>query len=163
MAGAILVGPRLGKYNKDGTSNNINGHNLPLASLGVFILWFGWYGFNPGSTLTAIAGVSHIAVTTTLGAAAGAIGALITSWIKFKKPDLPMTLNGTLAGLVAVTAPCASVTTGTAVLIGLIAGVLVFFSCLFIERKLRIDDPVGAISVHGICGAFGTLAVGLFG
>ncbi len=163
LAGAILVGPRLGKYNKDGTVNNITAHNLPLASLGVFILWFGWYGFNPGSTLTAVAGVSHIAVTTTLAAAAGAIGALITSWIKFKKPDLPMTLNGTLAGLVGITAPCASVSTGSAVLIGLIAGILVFFSCLFFERKLKIDDPVGAVSVHGICGAWGTLAVGLFG
>ncbi len=163
LAGAILVGPRLGKYNKDGTVNEIKAHNLPLAALGVFILWFGWYGFNPGSTLTAVAGVSHIAVTTTLAAATGAIGALITSWIKFKKPDLPMTLNGTLAGLVGITAPCASVSTGSAALIGLIAGILVFFSCLFFERKLKIDDPVGAVSVHGICGAWGTLAVGLFG
>ncbi len=163
LAGAILVGPRLGKYNKDGTVNEIRAHNLPMASLGVFILWFGWYGFNPGSTLTAVAGVSHIAVTTTLAAATGAIGALITSWIKFKKPDLPMTLNGTLAGLVGITAPCASVSTGSAALIGLIAGILVFFSCLFFERKAKIDDPVGAISVHGICGAWGTLAVGLFG
>ncbi len=163
LAGAIMVGPRLGKYNKDGTVNEIKPHNMPLAALGVFILWFGWYGFNPGSTLLAVGGVSHIAVTTTLAAATGAIGALITSWIRFKKPDLSMTLNGTLAGLVAITAPCASVSTVSAVLIGLIAGVMVFFSCLLFERKFKIDDPVGAISVHGICGAWGTLAVGLFG
>jgi Amt family ammonium transporter len=163
LAGAIMVGPRLGKYNKDGSVNAITPHNMPLAALGVFILWFGWYGFNPGSTLLAIGGVSHVAVTTTLAAAAGAVAALIISWIHFKKPDLSMTLNGTLAGLVGITAPCASVSTGSAVLIGLIAGVLVFYSCLFFERVLKIDDPVGAISVHGVCGAWGTLAVGLFG
>jgi Amt family ammonium transporter len=163
LAGAILVGPRLGKYNKDGSVNAIPAHNMPLAALGVFILWFGWYGFNPGSTLVAMGGISHIAVTTTLAAAAGAVGALITSWTKFKKPDLSMTLNGTLAGLVGITAPCASVSTGSAVIIGLVAGVLVFFSTLFIERRLKVDDPVGAISVHGVCGAWGTLAVGLFG
>jgi ammonium transporter, Amt family len=163
LVGAILVGPRLGKYNKDGSVNAIPGHNMPLAALGVFILWFGWYGFNPGSTLLAISGVSHVAVTTTLAAATGAIGALVISWIQFKKPDLSMTLNGTLAGLVAITAPCASVSTGSAALIGLIAGVLVFYSCLLVERIFRIDDPVGAISVHGVCGAFGTICVGLFG
>ena len=163
LAGAIMVGPRLGKYNKDGTVNAITPHNMPLAALGVFILWFGWYGFNPGSTLLAIGGVSHVAVTTTLAASAGAIAAMIISWIHFKKPDLSMALNGTLAGLVGITAPCASVSTGSAVIIGLVAGLLVFYSCLFFERKLKIDDPVGAISVHGICGAWGTLAVGLFG
>lgn len=163
LAGAMLVGPRLGKYNADGTANEIKGHSLPLASLGVFILWFGWYGFNPGSTLTAIGGVSHVAVTTTLAAATGAIGAMLTTWFISKKPDLPMTLNGALAGLVGITAPCASVSTGSAALIGLIAGILVYFSCIFFERKLKIDDPVGAVSVHGICGAWGTLAVGLFG
>jgi Amt family ammonium transporter len=163
LVGAIMVGPRLGKYNKDGSVNAITPHNMPLAALGVFILWFGWYGFNPGSTLLAIGGVAHVAVTTTLAAATGAIGALIISWITFKKPDLSMTLNGTLAGLVGITAPCASVSTGSAAIIGLVAGVLVFYACLFIERKLKIDDPVGAISVHGICGAWGTLAVGLFG
>lgn len=163
LAGAIMVGPRLGKYNKDGTVNAIPGHNMPLAALGVFILWFGWYGFNPGSTLLAVSGVSHIAVTTTLAAATGAIGAMITSWFVFKKPDLSMALNGALAGLVGITAPCASVSTGSAAIIGLVAGILVFYSCLFIERKLKIDDPVGAISVHGVCGAWGTLAVGLFG
>lgn len=163
LAGAILVGPRLGKYNKDGTVNAIPAHNLPMATLGVFILWFGWYGFNPGSTLLAIGGVSHVAVTTTLAAAAGAVAALIVSWVSFGKPDLSMALNGTLAGLVGITAPCASVSTTSAVVIGLIAGVLVFYSILFIDRKLKIDDPVGAISVHGICGAWGTIAVGLFG
>lgn len=163
LAGALLVGPRLGKYNKDGSVNAITPHNMPLAALGVFILWFGWYGFNPGSTLLAIGGVAHVAVTTTLAAATGAISALIISWLTFKKPDLSMTLNGTLAGLVGITAPCASVSTGSAAIIGLVAGALVFYACLFFERKLKIDDPVGAISVHGICGAWGTLAVGLFG
>ncbi|GAA4406611.1 ammonium transporter [Nibrella viscosa] len=163
LAGAMVVGPRLGKYNKDGSVNTILPHNMPLAALGVFILWFGWYGFNPGSTLTAIGGVAHIAVTTTLAAATGAISAMIISWITFKKPDLSMTLNGTLAGLVGITAPCASVSTISAAIIGLVAGVLVFYACLFFERKLKIDDPVGAISVHGVCGAWGTIAVGLFG
>lgn len=163
LAGAILIGPRIGKYGKDGTVHAIPGHNMPLAALGVFILWFGWYGFNPGSTLLAIGGVSHVAVTTTLAAAAGAVAALVVSWMSFGKPDLSMSLNGTLAGLVAITAPCASVSTTSAVIIGLIAGVIVFYSSLFFERKLRIDDPVGAISVHGICGAWGTLSIGLFG
>ena len=163
LAGAIMVGPRLGKYNKDGSINAIPGHNMPLAALGVFILWFGWYGFNPGSTLLAIGGVSHVAVTTTLAAATGAIGAMIISWVVFKKPDLSMSLNGALAGLVGITAPCASVSTLSAAIIGLVAGILVFYSCLFFERKLKIDDPVGAVSVHGVCGAWGTLAVGFFG
>ncbi|MBI1370934.1 MAG: ammonium transporter [Planctomycetes bacterium] len=163
LAGAWLVGPRLGKYNADGTPNAIPGHNMVMAALGVFILWFGWYGFNPGSTLLAVDGVAHIAVTTTLAAAAGACSTLILTWIVQGKPDLSMTLNGTLAGLVAITAPCASVSTGSAVIIGLVAGVLVYYSCVFIERVVKIDDPVGAISVHGVCGAFGTLCVGLFG
>ena len=163
LAGAILVGPRLGKYEKDGSVNAIAPHNLPLATLGVFILWFGWYGFNPGSTLAAVGGVAHVAVTTTLAAAAGALAALFTSWAKFKKPDLSMSLNGALAGLVGITAPCASVSTASAVIIGLIAGILVVYSCLFFERTLKIDDPVGAISVHGVCGMWGTLAVGIFG
>lgn len=163
LAGAIMVGPRLGKYNKDGSANAIPGHNLPMAALGVFILWFGWYGFNPGSTLAAMDGIAHIAVTTTLAAAAGVAAALICSWVSFGKPDLSMTLNGALAGLVGITAPCASVSTNSAVIIGLVAGVLVFLSVLFIDRVLKIDDPVGAISVHGICGAWGTIAVGLFG
>ncbi|MCB0687406.1 MAG: ammonium transporter [Saprospiraceae bacterium] len=163
LAGAILVGPRLGKYNKDGSVNAISPHNLPMAALGVFILWFGWYGFNPGSTLLAIGGVAHVAVTTTLAAATGAIGAMIISWIEFKKPDLSMSLNGALAGLVSITAPCASVSTVSAAIIGLIGGIIVVYSALFIERKLKIDDPVGAVSVHGVCGAWGTLSIGLFG
>ena len=163
LAGAIMVGPRLGKYTKDGKINAIPGHNMPMAALGVFILWFGWYGFNPGSTLIANTGAAHVAVTTTLAAAAATVSALMISWLQFGKPDLSMTLNGSLAGLVAITAPCASVSTGSAVLIGLAAGILVFYSCLFIERVLKIDDPVGAISVHGVCGVFGTLCVGLFG
>ncbi|WP_353566457.1 ammonium transporter [Haloferula sargassicola] len=162
LAGAIVIGPRIGKF-KDGKSHPIPGHNLPLAALGVFILWFGWYGFNPGSTLLAIGGVSHVAVTTTLAAAAGALGAMLVSWMKFKKPDLSMTLNGALAGLVGITAPCASVTTGAAVIIGFVAGILVFISVMIIEHKFKIDDPVGAISVHGVCGAWGTLSIGLFG
>ena len=163
LAGAILVGPRLGKYGKDGSVNVISPHNMPLAALGVFILWFGWYGFNPGSTLLAIGGVSHVAVTTTLAASTGAIGAMVLSWILFKKPDLSMSLNGALAGLVGITAPCASVSTTSAAIIGLVAGLIVVYAILFIERKLKIDDPVGAISVHGICGVWGTLAIGLFG
>lgn len=163
LAGALMVGPRLHKFNADGSVNPILPHNMPLATLGVFILWFGWYGFNPGSTLAATAGISHIAVTTTLAAAAGTVGALLLSWLLFKKPDLSMTLNGTLAGLVGITAGCASVSTISAALIGLIAGIVVVLSILFIERVLKIDDPVGAISVHGVCGAWGTIAVGLFG
>ncbi|QNN25370.1 ammonium transporter [Planctomycetales bacterium ZRK34] len=163
LAGAIMVGPRLGKYNADGTPNAIPGHNMVMATLGVFILWFGWYGFNPGSTLAAVDGIAHVAVTTTLAAAGGAVAALIITWLTMGKPDLSMTLNGTLAGLVGITAPCASVSTLSAVIIGLVAGVLVYYSCLFIERVLKVDDPVGAISVHGVCGAWGTIAVGLFG
>jgi len=166
--GAAILGPRIGKYVKDAktgkkTSRAIPGHSITLGALGVFILWFGWYGFNPGSTLLAVDTIGHVAVTTTLGAAAGACAAMLFTWFKFGKPDLSMTLNGTLAGLVAITAPCASVSTGSAVIIGLIAGVLVVASCLFIEHTLKIDDPVGAISVHGVNGAFGTLSVGLFG
>ena len=163
LAGAIIVGPRLGKYNADGSSNAIPGHNIVLAALGVFILWFGWYGFNPGSTLAAVDGIAYIAVTTTLAAAAGAGAALVISWVVFGKPDLTMGLNGSLAGLVAITAPCASVEPWAAVVIGLIGGLLVFGSVLFIDRVLHIDDPVGAVSVHGVCGAWGTLAIGIFG
>ena len=163
LAGAIVVGPRLGKYNKDGSSNAIPGHNLVLAALGVFILWFGWYGFNPGSTLAQVDGIAYIAVTTTLAAAAGGVAALITSWISAGKPDLTMALNGVLAGLVGITAPCASVEPWAAVVIGGVAGVLVYFSVLTIDRVFKIDDPVGAISVHGVCGAWGTLSIGLFG
>lgn len=163
LAGAIVLGPRLGKYNNDGSSNAIPGHNLPLAALGVFILWFGWFGFNPGSTTSGTnLSIAIIAVTTNLSAAAGAISAMITSWFRFSKPDTGMSLNGALAGLVAITAPCASVSPSSAIIIGLIAGAIVVFSVEFIDKVLHIDDPVGAISVHGVCGAWGTLSVGIF-
>jgi len=161
LAGAIVLGPRLGKY-VNGRINPIPGHNIPLAALGVFILWLGWFGFNPGST-TAIGGGSFamIAVNTNLAAAAGAVAAMVTSWIMFKKPDTSFALNGALAGLVAITAGCADLTAPMSALTGLIAGPVCVLSVLFFDR-IRIDDPVGAISVHGVCGAWGTLAVGLF-
>ncbi|MBD3267842.1 ammonium transporter [bacterium] len=161
LAGAIVLGPRLGKYNKEGVPQAIPGHNLPLAALGVFILWLGWFGFNPGSTTTAGGDLAVIAVTTNLAAAAGAVGAMITAWAKFKYPDIGMSLNGALAGLVAITAPCANVSPLSAIIIGFIAGIIVVVSVLFFEN-MGIDDPVGAISVHGVCGAWGTLAAGLF-
>jgi len=162
LTGAIILGPRIGKYNPDGSSNAIPGHNLPLAALGVFILWFGWFGFNPGSTMGAVLDIGHIAVTTNLAAAAGACAALLVSWKFFGKPDLSMALNGALAGLVGITAPCAFVSAGSALIIGAVAGVLVVSAVVFIDKVLRIDDPVGAISVHGVCGAWGTISVGLF-
>ncbi len=166
LSGAIFLGPRIGKYVKSNgktTSKAILGHNLPIASLGVFILWFGWYGFNCGSTLSGTdMTIASVAVTTTLGASTGAIGAMIISWILFKKPDVSMSLNGALAGLVGITAPTAVVTPFGAVIIGLVAGILVVFSVEFIDKVLHIDDPVGAVSVHGVCGVWGTLAVGLF-
>ncbi len=162
LAGAMVLGPRIGKFSSDGKPKAIPGHNIPLATLGVFILWFGWFGFNPGSTTVANGDTALIAVNTNLAAAAGTVGALIAAWILFKKPEAGMTLNGTLAGLVAITAGCANVTPLSSVIIGLIAGVLVVLSVLFIERVFKIDDPVGAVSVHGVCGAFGTLAAGIF-
>lgn len=161
LAGAIVIGPRLGKFSKDGKARAIPGHSLTLAALGVFILFIGWFGFNPGSTTAANGTISRIAVNTFLAACAGANGALATSWIKFGKPDIGMTLNGCLAGLVAITAPCATVTPLGAILIGAIAGPLVVFAVLFFD-KIKVDDPVGAISVHGVCGAFGTVAAALF-
>jgi Amt family ammonium transporter len=162
LAGAIVLGPRIGKFGADGKPRAIPGHNIPLATLGVFILWFGWFGFNPGSTTAANTNTALIAVNTNLAAAAGTLGALIVAWLLFKKPEASMTLNGTLAGLVAVTAGCANVTPLSAVIIGFLAGVLVVYSVLFIERVLKFDDPVGAVSVHGVCGAFGTIAAGVF-
>ena len=163
LAGAIVLGPRLGKYNKDGSSNAIPGHNIPLAALGVFILWFGWFGFNPGSTTAGTdLSIAYIAVNTNLAAAAGAILAMITVWFRYGKPDVSMTLNGALAGLVAITASCAFVSPLSSIIIGALAGIIVVLSVDFIDKFLRIDDPVGAISVHGVCGAFGTLMVGLF-
>lgn len=161
LAGAIVLGPRLGKYTKDGKIKPILGHNIPLAALGVFILWLGWFGFNPGSTTTADKSIAMIFVNTNLAAAAGAILAMITSWIKFGKPEAGMSLNGALAGLVAITAGCANVNPSSAILIGAIAGVIVVFAVLFFD-KIKIDDPVGAVSVHGINGAWGTLAAGIF-
>lgn len=161
LAGAIVIGPRLGKFNKDGSANAIPGHSLTLASLGVFILFLGWFGFNPGSTTAANGTIARIAVNTTLAAAMGAVATMIVSWLKFGKPDLGMTLNGVLAGLVAITAPCASTTPLGSVLIGLCAGIAVFFSVLFFD-KIHVDDPVGAISVHGVCGALGTILAAVF-
>ena len=161
LAGAVVLGPRLGKYTKDGKVRPIPGHSLPLAALGVFILWLGWFGFNPGSTTAANKDIAMIFVNTNLSAAAGAIFAMITAWIKFKKPDVGMSLNGALAGLVGITSPCATVTPLSAVIIGAIAGVIVVLSVLFFDR-IKVDDPVGAVSVHGVCGAWGTIAAGIF-
>ncbi len=162
LAGAILLGPRYGKYNRDRSSNAIPGHNIPLAALGVFILWLGWFGFNAGSTMEAVIDIGHIAVTTNIAAAGGAIAAMITAWVMFGKPDISMTLNGALGGLVGITAGCAFVSISSALFIGLIAGVIVVLAVIFLDQKLNIDDPVGAVSVHGVCGAWGTLALGLF-
>jgi len=162
LAGAIMMGPRIGKYSPDGVSRAIPGHNLPLVALGVFILWFGWFGFNPGSTTAATGNIGLIAVTTNLAACGAALTAMITTWLRYGKPDVSMSLNGVLAGLVAITAGCANVSPLGALVIGLCAGVLVVMSVEFIDKVLKIDDPVGAISVHGVCGAFGTLMVGLF-
>ena len=161
LAGAIVLGPRLGKYTKDGKVRPILGHNIPLAALGVFILWLGWFGFNPGSTTTADTSIAMIFVNTNLAAAAGACVAMIVSWVKFGKPEVGMSLNGALAGLVAITAGCANVLPGSSIIIGSIAGALVVFSVLFFD-KIKIDDPVGAVSVHGVNGAWGTLAAGIF-
>lgn len=162
LAGAIILGPRMGKYGPDGKPKAIMGHNLPLAALGVFILWFGWFGFNPGSTTAGDGSIGYIAVTTNLAAAAGAVVAMIVAWIVIGKPDASMALNGALAGLVAITAPCDGVSPMVAIMIGIVAGALVVFSVLFIDRVLKVDDPVGAVSVHGVCGLWGTLSCGLF-
>lgn len=161
LAGAIVLGPRIGKYTKDGGIKPILGHNIPLAALGVFILWLGWFGFNPGSTTAASHDIAMIFVNTNLAAAAGCVLAMIVSWMKFGKPEVGMSLNGALAGLVGITAGCANVTPGSAVIIGAVAGILVVFSVVFFD-KIKIDDPVGAVSVHGVCGAWGTLAAGIF-
>lgn len=162
LAGAIVVGPRLGKYSADGKAKAIPGHNIPLAGLGVFILWFGWFGFNPGSTTTVDGTIGYIAVNTAMAACTGALGAMIFAWIKHGKPDTSMSLNGALAGLVAITAGCYEVSPVGALIIGLLAGILVIISIEFIDQVLKIDDPVGASSVHGVCGIFGTIAVGFF-
>lgn len=161
LAGTLILGPRLGRYQK-GTIIPILGHNMSLASLGVFILWLGWFGFNAGSTAMVDGGTfAIIAVNTNMSACAGALSAMFLSWILFKKPDIGITLNGGLAGLVAITAGCNNVSITSSLTIGFLAGLLVVASVLLLD-KLVIDDPVGAVSVHGVCGAFGTLCVGLF-
>ena len=167
FVGAAILGPRIGKYGKDGKSRAIPGHNLTIAALGVFILWFGWFGFNPGSQLAASGdanakAISHVFLTTNLAACAGGFMALVTSWIKYGKPSLSLTLNGVLAGLVGITAGCDLVSPAGAVIIGAICGVVMIFAVDFIDHVLKIDDPVGASSVHGVCGFLGTILTGLF-
>ncbi len=164
--GAWVVGPRIGKY-RNGKIYAIPGHNLTIAALGVFILWFGWFGFNPGSQLAASGlearlGISHTFFTTNLAAAAGGVVALIIAWVKYGKPSLSLSLNGVLAGLVGITAGCNLVSAGGAVAIGAICGAAMIFAVEFIDSKLKIDDPVGAVSVHGVCGTLGTILTGLF-
>jgi len=163
LAGAILLGPRVDKYRKDGSARPIFGHNMSTVTLGALVLWFGWFGFNPGSTMAVGDGsaIGHIAVTTNTAAAAAILSSTITAWLVLGKPDLSMIVNGSLAGLVAITAPCAFVSVGSSFIIGLIAGVLVVFAVLFFD-KIHIDDPVGALAVHLVNGTFGVLAVGLF-
>ena len=165
LVGAICLGPRLGKY-RGGKSNAIPGHNLMAAALGVFILWFGWFGFNPGSQLAAsgevnMNAISHVFLTTNLAAVCGGLATMAVTWIKYGKPSFSLMLNGVLAGLVAITAGCDLVSPLGAAIIGLLAGVILVFSIEFIDSKLHIDDPVGASSVHGVCGIFGTLMTGL--
>lgn len=161
LTGAFFLGPRYGKYTKDGKTNAIPGHNIPLAVLGTFILWFGWYGFNGGSTLTGNGSIAIVLLNTTLGGAAGALSSMMFSTAKTKLVDLGMTLNGALAGLVSVTAGADALPPWASIVVGLIAGILVSLAVPFFD-KLKIDDPVGAISVHGVNGAWGTLAVGIF-
>jgi Amt family ammonium transporter len=165
--GAIALGPRLGKYAKNGKSHAIPGHSLTLGALGVFILWMGWFGFNPGSQLAASGeanriAISHVFLTTNLAAATGGLATLFTSWIKYGKPSFSLSLNGILAGLVGITAGCDAVSPLGSIIIGLVCGVVLVFSIEFIDKKLHVDDPVGASSVHGVCGILGTLLTGLF-
>lgn len=167
LVGAAILGPRVGKYGKDGKTRAIPGHNLTMAALGVFILWFGWFGFNPGSQLAAATGddqtaISLVFLNTNLAACAGGVMALFVSWMKYGKTSLSLTLNGILAGLVGITAGCDVVSPLGSVIIGLICGLVMIFSVDFIDHKLKIDDPVGASSVHGVCGTLGTILVGLF-
>ena len=164
LAGAIVLGPRLGKYNEDGSINAIPGHNLTLSAVGAFMLWFGWFGFNPGSTLGAVGKwelIGSVATNTFLASAAGGISTICYTFLRYKKVDIPMVINGVLAGLVAITAGCNVVSANSALIIGLVAGTLVDMAVVIIDN-LKIDDPVGAIAVHGINGFFGTIAVGLF-
>lgn len=160
LAGALVVGPRVGKYDEGGKPKHIPGHSLPLAALGVFILWFGWFGFNAGSTTTGNTDIALISINTFLAAGAGATMAMLVTWVQFGKPDAPMTLNGVLGGLVAITAGCATLTPGLAIVTGALAGIVVVYATEFLEKF--VDDPVGAIAVHGVCGAWGTFAAGLF-
>ncbi len=166
FVGAICLGPRYGKYDKNGKSRAIPGHNLMAAALGVFILWFGWFGFNPGSQLAASGevnstAISHVFLTTNLAAVAGGFATMMVSWLKYGKPSLSLTLNGVLAGLVGITAGCDLVAPWAAVVIGLVCGTVLVFSIEFIDTRLHIDDPVGASSVHGVCGILGTIMTGL--
>ncbi len=163
LVGVWVLGPRIGKYDEQGKVKAIPGHNLPLATIGCFVLWFGWFGFNPGSTMSAMdpGAIAEVAVTTNLAAAAGALSSTAVAWLLLGKPDLGMTLNGCLAGLVAITAPCAFVTAGASILIGAIGGAIVVLAVMFFDR-VKLDDPVGATSVHLVNGVFGTLCVGLF-
>ena len=167
LVGAAIIGPRLGKYGKDKQSRAIPGHNLTIACLGVFILWFGWFGFNPGSQLAASGetnrvAISHVFLTTNLAACAGGLASLIVAWAKYKKPSLSLTLNVVLAGLVGITAVCDLVSPAGAAWIGLICGTVMVYAVEFIDHRLKIDDPVGASSVHGVCGCLGTILTGLF-
>ncbi len=160
LAGALVVGARAGKYGPDGKPRHIPGHSLPQAALGVFILWFGWFGFNAGSTTEGSTAIALIAMNTFLAAAAGATAAMLLTWVRGGKPDAPMTLNGVLAGLVGITAGCANLTPTFAIVTGLVAGIVVVYASEWLEKF--VDDPVGAIAVHGVCGAWGTLAAGMF-
>ncbi len=167
LAGAIILGPRIGKYTKTGKSNAIPGHNLTLGALGVFILWFGWFGFNPGSQLGAdgeinARAISHVMTTTNMAAATGGIAALLLTWYLYKKPSLSLVCNGILAGLVGITAGCDMVSVGGAAIIGALCGAAMIGSVVFIDKVCKIDDPVGAVSVHGVCGVLGTILTGLF-
>jgi len=163
LVGTMAIGPRMGKFRKDGTISMIQGHNLPMAVMGTFVLAFGWFGFNAGSTLAASEPrIAEIAVNTAVASACGALTALVFVWQRHRRPDVALACNGLLGGLVSVTAPCAFVAPAAAGLIGVIAGLLVGWSVDVLERRMRIDDPVGAIAVHGVCGAWGTLSVGLF-
>lgn len=167
LIGAIALGPRRGKYDANGKSRAIPGHSLILAALGVFILWMGWFGFNPGSQLAATGevnriAISHVFLTTNLAAACGGIATMFVTWMKYGKPSFSLTLNGVLAGLVGITAGCDAVDAWGAIIIGLVCGTVLVYAIEFIDRKLHIDDPVGASSVHGICGILGTLMTGLF-
>ncbi len=161
LMGALIIGPRIGKYGKDGKPKAMPGHSMPFVVIGVFILWFGWFGFNAGSELAADNLISYLALNTALAAAAGVVGASALTWLKTGKPDVGMAGNGALAGLVSITAGVGTITPFGAVCVGFIGGIIVVGSVLFFER-VKIDDPVGAISVHGVCGVWGTLAIGFF-